>query len=196
MQPKLKRLLQAVAGLLFVLCGVVIVGGLHTELYDRFMPVSFVEVATERTTLIDGLESYQSIEEARAWFAARSITWRVVGDSRLPPDDERPRHDFYSVSIANYSHLDCVGELNVSFFNNRLSSAWFYPVDHAQYLDRLARQEGIRFVADAHRPDVREATVPPYTRVWPYRDYRGRDYVGWADTRLEREERIWIMRYS
>ena len=163
---------------------------------DFWWPVSFVEGAKERTRLIDGLESYQSIDEARAWLAARSLTWQVIADDHLAPDDRRPPFSIYSVTIKEFSHLDCPGELTVTFLNNRLMSTVFYPNDLKTYLDRLVTRDGIRFVADPKRPDSLEATLAPYTRVWSFRDYQGRGYVAWADTRLEKEESIWTMRYA
>jgi hypothetical protein len=182
---------------LAIVLGVLVAGYAGYHLAREFWwPVTFVEVAKERTKLIDGLESYQSIEEAKSWFAARSFKWELVADNHLAPGDKRPPMSIYSVSIKNYVHLECSGELHVSFFNNRLMSAIFYPVEHDRYLDRLVKREGIRFVVDSKRPDVREATVAPHTRVWPYRDYQGRSYVGWSDTRLEEEEMLWTMRYA
>ena len=169
---------------------------LYQLTYEFWWPVSFVEVAKERTKLIDGLESYQSVDEAQAWFAARSLTWQVVADNHLAPDDPRPPLSMYSVTIQEFSHLDCTGELTVTFMNNRLMSTIFYPNDLKTYLERLVTREGIRFVADQKRPDIREATIAPHTRVWSYRDYQERDYVAWADTRLEKEESIWTMRYA
>lgn len=163
---------------------------------DFWWPVSFVEVTSERTKLIGGLESYQSIDEAKAWFAAQSLKWELVSDSRLAPGDTRPPMNLYTVSIKNFVHLGCSGDLQVAFFNNRLMTTIFYPIDYDLYLDRLVKGEGIRFVVDPQRPDVREAAVLPFTRVWPYRDYQGKQYVGWLDRRLEEEESLWTMRYA
>ena len=68
---------------------------------DVLYSTSFTEVATERTKLIDGIESYQSAEESKSQFQK----WEVIENSSLAPGDKRPPFSIHVVAIDNYSHL-------------------------------------------------------------------------------------------
>ena len=164
------------------------------EITDRFSSASFVEVASEHTKLINGIESYQSIADALSKFPV----WAVLENSSLSPSDERPPFNMYKVAIKNYSDLDVHGELHLRFFNNRLAEVRFLPNDFDKYVDLLTKREGITFHVTPKSFGSPEAALLPYTRVWIYRDtvdtkYR---YVGWEDSRLAKEIAAWIKRYS
>jgi hypothetical protein len=117
-----------------------------------------------------------------------------VEDSRLASGDPRPRFDILQVSVPGHVHLGLRGELKLRFFNDRLSSAWFYPDDVRGYLDALAGA-GVKVIEAA--PDTEQkVAVAPYTNVWATRDFGDRLYVGWEDKRLSDQERRWIERYS
>ncbi|MGH9426391.1 MAG: hypothetical protein ACRD2L_08825 [Terriglobia bacterium] len=160
------------------------------EIADYFSSISFIDVSAQRTKLINGVESYQSIEEARRMFPV----WEVVEQSSLGPKDNRPPFSIYKVSIKRYSHLGIWGELHLEFFNNRLMETWFYPGSFDKYVDLLEKKEGLGLKEE--RDGLRGTIVSPYTHIWIYKDYKGRNYVAWEDTRLRREQRIWIKRYS
>ena len=68
---------------------------------DVLYATSFTEVATERTMLIDGIESYQSTDDAKRRFQR----WAVIEESILAPVDKRPPYSIYVVAIDSYSHL-------------------------------------------------------------------------------------------
>jgi hypothetical protein len=160
------------------------------QVTDYFSSISFVEVATERTKLINGVESYVSIDQAKSELPA----WEVLEQSSLKPKDRRPPFNIYKVSVKNYSHLGISGELHMEFFNNRLLSTWFYPEDFDKYMALLKEKEGLTFQESQH--GSREARMAPHTRVWTQKDYKERQYVGWEDTRLGDELNLWIKRYS
>lgn len=174
--------------LVSVLCGVFV--SACDEITDYFSSTSFVDVAAERAKLINGLESYLSIDETKR----RLPSWEVIEQSGLKPQDTRPPFNIYKVAVKNYSHLGISGELHVQFFNNRLLSTWFYPDAFDKYIQLLKDKEGVTF--QESRDGSKEAAIPPYTRVWLYRDFKDRQYVGWEDTRLAREFNLWIKRYS
>src|SRR5438094_4487733 len=115
---------------------------------DLFFGPSFVDIASDRTKLIDGLQSYASVEEIKRLFPE----WKVIENSGLKPGDKRPPINIYSVAVKNYSHLNCRGELRLTFFNNRLMEAWFIPDEFEKYIELLKKQEGISFQAgpDSH----------------------------------------------
>ena len=160
------------------------------EIADHFSSISFVDVASEHTKLISGIDSYQGVEEAKRKFPV----WEVIEQSSLGPKDKRPPFNIYKVEIKNYSHLGVSGELHLGFFNNRLMETRFYPDSFDKYVELLKEKERLTFRES--RIGSKESTIHPYTRVWTYKDYKDRSYVGWEDTRLRRECNIWIKRYS
>lgn len=160
------------------------------EITDHFSAISFVDVATERTRLINGLESYWTIEEAKT----KLPSWEVIEQSSLKPQDRRPPFNIYRVSIKNYVHLGVSGELQVKFFNNRLLSTWFYPETFDRYVLLLKDKEGLTF--QEGQDGSRDAMIVPHTHVWVYKDYKEQLYIGWEDIRLARELGLWIKRYS
>lgn len=164
---------------------------------DMLYATSFTEVATERTKLIDGIESYQSTEEAKRRFQK----WEVIESSNLAPGDKRPPFSIHVVAIDNYSHLGHSGTLHLKFFNNRLAEARFYPSSFDQYVERLKAADKLTFKITETSAGVPEAFASPHTHVWiynrPHLDPSGKEkYVGWRDRRLEKEETLWIKRYS
>ncbi|MDP1948641.1 MAG: hypothetical protein Q8L77_14195 [Nitrospirota bacterium] len=164
---------------------------------DVLYATSFTEVATERAKLIDGIESYQSTEEAKHQFQK----WEVIEESGLAPGDKRPPFNIYVVAINNYSHLDYSGKLHLKFFNNRLVEARFYPSSFEKYVERLKENDKLTFNITDKSAGTPEALAAPYTRIWiynqPHLDPQGQNrYVGWRDARLEKEETLWIKRYS
>lgn len=162
-----------------------------------FTPVTFVEVASERTKLIKGIESYQSIVQAKDQFSA----WRVIERSSLHPQDKRPPFTIYKVRIENYSHLGVQGDLHIKFFNNRLAETRFFPQNFSKYVDHLKRMPNLEFKVNSTDQDISEGFLDPFTRIWIYKkphleEFGEKKYIGWEDTRLGREESLWIKRYS
>lgn len=174
--------------LVSILCGMSVAA--CDETTDYFSSTSFVDVASEHVKLINGLESYLSINETKR----RLPSWDVIEQSGLKPQDKRPPFNIYKVAVKNYSHLGISGELHVQFFNNRLLSTWFYPDALDKYMQLLKDKEGLTF--QKSRDGLKEAAIPPYTRIWVQSDFKGQQYVGWEDTRLAREFNLWIKRYS
>ncbi|MBU1043188.1 MAG: hypothetical protein KJ915_02175 [Candidatus Omnitrophica bacterium] len=150
-------------------------------------PISFIEIQSERTKLIDGIESYQSINEFKGFLKLSSLQWEENTNPLSPKG--RPPFNITTITIKNYLHLDYSGELIVSFFNNRLTSTNFYPKDVVGYFEAISK-EGVTFDSN------QEAKLPPHTHVYLAVDHKGRKYVDWADVRLEKEVELWIKRYS
>lgn len=177
-------------------CAVLSLGGTVgcDEISDLFSQPSFVDVASERTRLINGLESYSSIEESRKLFPV----WEVKEDSGLRQGDKKPPFSIYIVAIKDYSHLDFRGELRLTFFNNRLMEAWFIPREFEKYVDALRVREGVEFKVSKESHRWPEARKPPHTRILlpSYEEKQKLKFVSWEDMRLKEEREAWIRRYS
>src|SRR5467141_3464954 len=99
--------------------------------------------SSRTTTLLGNIQSGLSPDEVRRVLGVAGSNWRIVENSHLPLGDRRPRFDIVRVEIANFSDCKTKGTLALSFFNDRLTSTWFYPSNLASYLECLQSQ-GIR----------------------------------------------------
>jgi hypothetical protein len=149
---------------------------------------TFTERADTRTLLMETFASYASIDEVRALFPT-DTPLRVVEEDGRSESDSRPPFRIHRVSVDGYTHHGCRGELTLKFFNDRLSSVWFYPDEPRKYVEVLAADGLDVASADAAR-------IPPHTRISGGRDFRDREYVRWEDTRLVEQEDRWISRYA
>jgi hypothetical protein len=154
-----------------------------------YSSASFAKVESERTKLIDGIESYQSIEEFKGYLTSRPWQWEVSKGRQSSPKG-RPPFNIVTITIKNYSHLGFSGDLIVTFFNDRLMATTFYPSNVEKYIQILRKAEGITF------DNNHEAELPPQTRVRFATDHKGREYVDWSDIRLDKEVELWIKKYS
>jgi hypothetical protein len=157
---------------------------------DNYTSTSFTEVSLDRTRLIDGIKSYQSIEEFKIFLADSSFQWKESKDQ--PSPERKPPFNVHTITINNYSHLGITGELTVIFFNNRLMETDFYPYVVNRYIDTntLYRAEGLKF------DNGGESRLPPYTLVQVTTDHNGRQRIRWSDSRLVKEFSLWIKKYS
>lgn len=136
--------------------------------------------------LINGIKSFSGIDKIDV--LKDTTNFMVLEDSKLTAGDKRPPYSIYSVSIP-YSHMGVTGNLIFSFFNNRLMSTWFYPIDQKAYLVALSNN-GVNL------NNVSERKISEYVRIWKYKDFNGKFYVAWEDIRLRKEQNDWISRYS
>lgn len=155
---------------------------------DNCASVSFVKVETERTKLINGIQSYQSIDEFKTFLACGSFNW--VESEDKPSPKGRPPYNIHVITLKNFSDLGFTGELVVTFFNNRLMATTFYPLDAVKYVAAVEENEGVQLNGN------KEAKLPPHTRVRVAVDYKKRTYVDWSDIRLDQEMELWIKKYS
>lgn len=155
---------------------------------DNYASTSFVKVESVRTKLINGIESYQTVDEFKAILEKDSLHWEESQDMQPPPKG-RPPFNMHTITIKHYKGLGFTGELTITFFNNRLISTTFYPNDVGKYVDAIVKIERLNF-------DKNEARIPPYTRIRRATDHKGREYVDWSDIRLDSEVELWIKKYS
>jgi hypothetical protein len=150
-------------------------------------PETFTEIATPRSQLITGFESYASRDEVVPSMSSK-FKVEVIEDSARPPEDRRPPFSILTLSFSGFQHLNNDGELRITFFNNRLEKTWFYPDNPDAYFSAL-RLQGLVF-------NDREEITINNTVIWSAIDYRGKRYVAWADKRLRAQSRRWILSYS
>lgn len=148
--------------------------------------------------LISGLESHRSPQEIQA-ILGKDISWGIIKDSKLEEGDSRPPFRLTEVSVKNFSHLSFQGELRLLFFNDRLMTTIFYPVEFKRYSQTLIETQKLRLKNAYYKQ--REAMTSTYTRILvPNEDYikelNGNPSVTWEDTRLTAERDAWIMEYS
>ena len=153
----------------------------------------------EPTLLLADIPSGISPDAARRSLNVAADNWTVIEDSHLPPGDKRPRSDVLIVEVRAFTHCGVTGVLGLQFYNDRLTATLFYPEDLPAYLHGLAAK-GIHFEPPHSQADVRaqarEVRLAPRTRIWLYRDYKDRDYIGWEDVKLIGEQNRWIDRHS
>jgi hypothetical protein len=132
--------------------------------------------------------SYSTTAEVRQQHF-EGVKWTTLSYEEFPTGSQRPAFTILTVEIPAHTHLNQTGELRLRFVNDRLATTWFYPQDPTGYFAALV-DKGVDL-----RPGE-ELLLEPSTPVWSARDYQGRSLVGWSDTRLQREERRWRMKYD
>ena len=181
------RLLKYLAGvaLLVVLVPVAAIFWWH----EGWRQVTFVDLAPP-TVLVDDIQSYWSVDQFTQYLHQRSLEFKV-GRELGNKFKSRPPHLFVEVQVNNYRHHGVEGSFTGAFFNNRLSTVLFYPADVDTYLKHLATETNLDLVNSA---EIVEPEL--HRRTWVYLDHTGKKYVGWEDTRLRDEMRLWIKRYT
>jgi hypothetical protein len=151
---------------------------------------SFVDVPKQRSVLIDGIRSYSRVDEIRSLLGSLTEKWEVVENSgQTSANDPRPPFRIYATVIHGYQHLGFTGDLKLTFFNDRLMSATFYPDDFEGYVKRV--RTTVPQLAES-----KSVPLPPHSQVTLGTDYQQRKYISWEDARLVEEMSIWIKRYS
>ena len=155
--------------------------------YWHIPPISFTKVESVRSRLMDGFESYQSVEQMEKYLKARSLKYSKKFLD--PSGGSRPPFRMDTITVYDFRHLGIKGELLLQFFNNRLMETLFFPSDTSNYIMQL-EADGIRL------PHNREVKFDKYTLICASRNSDGREYVTWQDKRLTNEIDIWVKRYS
>lgn len=150
--------------------------------------------------LIDGIASYQSLDDFKAgWGAAYAL--EVSQDEEAFDDDRRPPFKFAGVLVRDFEHLGHKGELGIVFFNDRLAKTIFYPANLDEYLATLSSEIGSDVIVldpeNVHGIYSEPKLIRPHVRVFAgtYAP-ENQDYIAWEDERLADEITLWISRYS
>jgi hypothetical protein len=134
------------------------------------------------TGLIAGSVSRVNPETAKKEFVQEG-TWRVLDDWHSEPREGREPVHILRLLLEPYEDLGNSGTLMLSFFNEKLDSATFFPKDMEQYLSSLRTRRGITLSKGVkHR-------MAPGTRVFIGVNATGQAYVTWEDGALVDQRR-------
>jgi hypothetical protein len=139
--------------------------------------------------LAAGLFSGQSLQTAERKLDMMAGNFDIMEDRTPLPSDGRPPYRLLVISKKNIRVDGQMGELVLTFFNDRLMTSQFYPVDLAA--ERTAVEAGQQISlgsGDSH--------IQPSTRVWVGKDESGRSYIGWIDKSLQAEQDAWVKQYG
>lgn len=112
-------------------------------------------------------------------------------NSKTNPDDRsRPRHDFLEMK-GPFSDLSVKGQLELTFYNDRLMDAQFIPSESERYFGLLSQRLG-KLPEDPGKSQRISAEVA-FTY---YRDPNGSIRFYWDYLPVSREWKDWVARYS
>jgi len=137
------------------------------------------------TPLGCGLESGMSQHKTERKLKVKSAEWEVVDDRSPLSTDTRPPFHILTVSRKGANCGGERGDLQLTFYNDRLMYMQFY----ADNFNSVRDSAGLD-------PRTGDAHIEPNTRVWAGRSEDGRRYVGWMDLLLKREYDNWINTYE
>jgi hypothetical protein len=114
-----------------------------------------------------------------------------IEKSTTNPDDRfRPRHDFLEMK-GPFSDLGVTGQLELTFYNDRLMEAKFTPNESGRYFRLLAQRLG-KLPQNPGQPQGISADVS----VSHYRDQDGSVRFYWDYLPVEKEWKDWVAKYS
>ena len=113
----------------------------------------------------------------------------VFENSKLPKTDLRPEFSIYTIILPEYKIENVTGELEASFFNDRLMSVRFYPNDIKEFESLLKRKHNINL-------ENRENISIDCVEINRWTDFEGNEYFGWSDMKLIKEQNDWISQHA
>lgn len=139
--------------------------------------------------LSPGLFSGQSLQMVERKLDMMAGNFDVVVDRTPLPSDTRPPYRLLVISKKNQQVAGQPGELVLTFFNDRLMTTQFYPVDMASARAGLEAAQQVALGSG-------ESHIEPSTRVWVGKDENARSYIGWIDKTLQAEQDAWVKQYG
>jgi hypothetical protein len=112
-------------------------------------------------------------------------------NSKTNPDDHfRPRHDFLEMK-GPFSDLGVSGQLELTFYNDRLMDAQFTPSEPERYSRLLSKHLG-KLPETPGQPQRMSAEVS----LTYYRDTNGNVRFYWDCLPVSKEWKDWVAKYS
>ncbi|MGD0479780.1 MAG: hypothetical protein ABSA42_06385 [Terracidiphilus sp.] len=141
------------------------------------------------SALATGLYSGQSLQKVEDELDLKAGSFEILEDRTPLPSDARPPNRLLVISKKNARLEGQMGELELTFFNDRLMTAQFYPADIAAARAAVEAAQKLTLATG-------EAHIRPSTRVWVGKDENGRGYIGWIDKSLQAEQDAWVKQYG
>lgn len=139
--------------------------------------------------LAPGLFSGQSLQTVERKLDMMAGNFDVILDRTPLPSDTRPPYRLLVISKKNQKLEGQLGELVLTFFNDRLMTSQFYPADMSSARTALEGAQQISLGGG-------EGHIEPSTRVWVGKDENARSYIGWIDKSLQAEQDAWVRQYG
>jgi hypothetical protein len=150
--------------------------------------------AGDPTPLVNEILSLASPTEVKQRPEFAGTRWVEIENSRTRKPSKSARFDDYVIMASEYTVGGVSGSLRLEFLNGLLLGTWFYPSDFQKCIDELAAT-GISFPPDS--PGSLETGISRgNTTIRLGKDYEGRRYVAWEDSRLVDAMNQWLMRNS
>ena len=138
--------------------------------------------------LLGHLSSFSSFEEISGRVLSEQH-FVLVHKTTCRRSDPRPCFQV-TVRKTEFKNLGVEGELWLTFFNDRLYGAMFYPADFDRYLRQLAHS-GLALPRSSEPLELSSNTL-----VWSGLSEQKRPFVAWVDRRLLDEHAKWIRCYG
>jgi hypothetical protein len=149
-------------------------------------------IERERARFFLGLESYMSVAEVKKTLSLEKRKNVVFDEFRAPIREGTPPYNTMIVTIPGLQLNGFEGRVRLTFFNDRLSDFWFFPVDIEEFVRTdagLVRATAPWFKADVWYNAVKVEgftliNLAPFVDVWVHVPRNNTFYIGLADTRL------------
>jgi hypothetical protein len=138
---------------------------------------------------IGNLQSFESPMVVRSRLDS-GLSWVVKEDSKVPRLPDRPPFDFFVVRVKGFKEFGHTGELELTFFNERLMEAAFRPDDADGFLRSLNDVARVNLKKDDKKRLSQNLELLAHTRE------KGEVWIRWQDLRLTKEVDEWVSKYS
>jgi hypothetical protein len=139
--------------------------------------------------MMGSLNSYQSLQDVERKLEWKPGEWQVVEDRRPLNSDKRPPFRMFTLVRKNWLQWRNAGDLQLTFYNDRLMIVRFYPQNLNSFTSALSAEDSVAFSPQG------DSRIEPSTRVWIGKDEEGKTYVGWIDKVLQGEMDDWLKKY-
>ncbi len=142
------------------------------------------------TVLGMGFNSGISVSEVSRDPRISSLEFKVLEEKIIDENSQRPKFEFTKLRISGIKDGVHEGNLELSFFNNRLFKTDFYPSNYDAYIARLKKSEFpiIKCCDDRKQLGNLEVRIS--------KNYLGIPYVSWEDIDISESYRHWIRNYA
>ena len=147
------------------------------------------EKAFQPSPLAPGLYSGQSLEAVERQLKMMDGSFDIVMDRVPLSTDTRPPYRLLIINRKNQVLQDQKGELELTFYNDQLMTARYFPADLNAAVASFEHLQKFTITSG-------QSELSPMTRVWVGKDENLRKYVGWTDKKLRLKQDAWVRQYG